>query len=279
MSEPLETPPPPEPVPAPVEPPAPEPPADPDEAAAIDVQGGKHVPLAALKAVREENKVLREKAGRVDQLTQRVAELTPYEQFLKANPQLTQREAPVPAPVNPANDPELVRIAKLQDYYKQDGTLNLDRASEYRETLQGMARNIAQQMVQPIQARSENERATANYRQTLAVKSPDGRSPNKATVDYLYSNLPTNLTSDPGVAQLITAAAFGLDTLGGQMPPAPTPPGRPPVHTEGAGNVPNKPQRAVSELETRIVGDRMKPETYQKLTADFRPGRTNVLED
>src|SRR5689334_11760545 len=81
----------PEPAPAAVAPP--EPPAvsvapgDPDEAEAVDLPAGKHVPLAALKTVREENKALREKAQQAEQLASRLAQL---EGQLQGYQQVTQ---------------------------------------------------------------------------------------------------------------------------------------------------------------------------------------------
>ena len=49
----------------PVEPPV-EPPADPDESDAIELPTGKHVPLSALKAQREENKALKQQLASTD---------------------------------------------------------------------------------------------------------------------------------------------------------------------------------------------------------------------
>src|SRR5262245_39408239 len=99
---------------APAEPP-PAPP-DPDEAQAIEVQGGKMVPLPALKAAREETRTWKEKAAKVEALEAEAAALRPYKQFMDQHPGLLQQPAQPAAPPDPKADPELVELARSLDY-------------------------------------------------------------------------------------------------------------------------------------------------------------------
>jgi hypothetical protein len=257
-----------------------EPPADPDEAAALEVQGGKYVPLDALKTVRSENKELKTRAAEADQLRQTVAQL----QGSLATFQQLQQQQPRPpeTPTSGSPDPRLEKLARSLDYYKPDGTPDLHRAAVHAELIREQATEIAQQWVQPLQQNAAQQQSAANYQQALRTAAPNGMKPKAETLTWMWRNLPPEYTADPRVAQVLPALALGLDTLqgGSPLPAQPAPPGNPPVMTEAVGGNQPRQRTTLSETERAVLAGRgISDETYGKLTKDFKQGRTSALED
>ena len=277
----LETPTPPaaEPTPPPAAPP--EPPPDPDEVGAIEVQGGKHVPLEALKQVRAELKATTEQAARAATLEQELAQargsLQTYEQLR----QQLQPAAP-PQPTNVAPDPELEELARSLDYYDKNGQPDLVRAEKHSKLIQRQAEKIAQRMVQPIQQQTAQAVSRANLQQALSVKAPNGAQADPNLVHQMWNSLPPEYTADPRVANILPALALGLQQWGqpaSKLPPNPAPPAAPPLHTEGIGGQPAR-RVAISEAEKRVLEAKgMTEKKYEDLTKGFVKGKTNQLED
>jgi hypothetical protein len=267
---------------APPEPPAP--PADPDEVNAIEVQGGKMVPLPALKAAREEARAAKEQAAQLPQLQQQIAQLTgQVTAFQEVQRTLAQSRQEAFAPPAPADNPDLIELARSLDYYKQDGTPDLARAQKHAAIIQKQATAIAQSMVGPIHAQNARTQSAANYQAALQVKSPQGAAPKPETLQWMWQNLPAEYTADPRVAQALPALAMGLEALqgnGSKLPPQPPPPANAPLVTEGIGGAPAQRQRPLSETERGVLAARgIDEKHYTKLTENFRSGRTSTLED
>lgn len=251
---------------------------DPDEAQAIEVQGGKMVPLAALKAAREEAKAAKADAARVQQLEAELAQARPYQQFVQQNPQLLQpRAEPQPAPTQA--DPELVRIARLMDYIKQDGSPDLSRAKEYQGLLNEKAAAIAQQMVQPVAAMGYQQQSNANWAQVVTAKTPTGQPLDPHVLGEFWRHLPVDKTADPRVAALVRDLAITEQMRRSPLPAAPAPPAAPPIHTESIGRMP-QPAARLTDTERNVAAQRgITEDKYRTLTKDFTPGRMNPLED
>jgi hypothetical protein len=280
-----------DPTPAPVAPPEPAAPvapvdpapADPDEAQAIEVQGGKMVPLAALKAAREESRSLKETASKTAALEQEVAALRPYKQFLDANPLLVQQAAPRATAAEPDADPELVELAGAMDYYKAgpNGVMvpDLDRARKYKTILTRHATQIAQTMVQPVAESHAQQMSNANWSQVLQEKTPNGQPIDPQILADFWRHLPVDQTAKPQVAAMVRDLAITAQMRKSPLPPPPAAPNQPPIHTESVGRLPQAATRMTS-TERRIASDRgITEEKYAKLTNDFVPGRMNPLED
>lgn len=269
-----------DPTPAPVvDTPAPvvETPVDPDEAQAIEVQGGKMVPLAALKAAREEAKSLRERASQADTLAAELAQARPYQQFVQQNPQLVQPQAPVAPPSNA--DPELVELARAMDYYKADGSPDLDRAKKYDGLLTQRATKIAQQMVGPVAHSHAQTQSNSNWSIVAQEKLPNGQAIDTTLLGQMWQHLPVEQTANPAVAAMVRDLTIAAQMRKSPLPNAPPPPNSPPVHTENLGRAPQAPVR-MSETERAVAAQRgMSDEKYTKLTSGFQPGRMNPLED
>lgn len=279
----------PEPVAAPVaepiaEPPAPEPPPDPDEVGAVEIQGGKHVPLEALKAARAEARAAKEQASRLPALEQQIAQM---QGSLATFQQLQRTASYPPAPptnIGPTADPDMRELALSLDYINpQTGQPDLERAAKHNAIIMRQAQKIAQQMISPLQQQSARAQSHANYQAATQMQAANGTKASKATLDWMWQNLPPEYTADPRVAQALPALALGLEAMAGtgaKLPPAVAPPGAPPLHTEGAGGGPMRRAAPITQAERDLIGARgMKEETYLKHTKDFVKGRAVSLED
>jgi len=264
--------------PAAAEPPAPpaEPP-DPDVSSAVDVQGGKYVPLDALKAARAENKDLKAKAGENDTLRQQLAHLQgTLQTYQQVQQQLQQQHPPAPAPV--AADPDLVELARSLDYYKGDGTPDLDRAAKFSALIDKKAILKASEMVRPIQEQTAQEASTRNFYAASQEKTPSGMAIDQTLLRTLWQGLPASYTADPRVARIIASTVLGEQAR--MAPQLPTPPAHPPLVTENVGGPVVQRRQAISEAEQNVLDHRgMKTDDYVKATKDFRTGRMNTLED
>ena len=256
----------------------PEPPPDPDEVDAVDLPGGKHVPLTALKTVRAENKSLREKAAQSEvlagQLAQLQGQIAGYQQVQ------AQLRQPQPAPQPSQPDPTAITFARSLDLYTQDASGQAVPDVAKATQILGIMANVAQQasgkLVQPLAQQIAEQRSSVNYQWALGVKDPDGKTLPKELVDEVWRSMPTEYTANPEIAKTLVFAAAGMDRM--RQAPKVSPPA-PPVFTEGVGATPRA-RAVMSELETRIAAEKgIKPEDWAKHTKDFVKGRTTILED
>lgn len=270
----------PEPVPVAAAP-APAPDADDDlqPADLVDAEKASGL-IGAIKALRGENKELKGRAAQVDQLQTQLAQM---QGALATFQQLQQRApaGPAPAPAPTTADPELVELAKSLDYYRQDGTPDTDRAAKHDAIIQRRAQRIAQQALAPLAEMQHRDLSARNFQQAIQTPLAGGLKPKPETLSWIWQNLPAELTANPNVAQVLNVLALGLDTAGGQqtLPPAPAPVGQPPIVTEAVGAAPRR-APALTATERMVIQNRgVSEEKYQQHVKDFRPGRTNSLED
>lgn len=261
---------------APIEPAAPVVPADPDEAQAVEVDGGKMVPLAALKAVREENKTLKSDVDKLNTAWQAAA---PTIQFLQQNPQFMQGPKAEPAPVAPAQDPELLDIARSLDFYQSNGQPDLDRAAKHQAIITKQATRIAQQMIAPVANASHQSRAEANWALACQEILPNGQKIDPAILATVWRQMPVDQLSNPQVARVMVDQAGMMQMRGTKLPPAPPSNANPPLHTESAG-AGGRPKVALSDLDRAVAASRGIPEDkMQKHMAGYVKGRPTELED
>lgn len=254
--------------------------ADPDEPQSVEVHGGKYVPLDALKAARAESKTYKERAAKADQLEQYVNQVRPYIDVLVANPDLMRPQQPrVEAPAPPEADPDLVELARSLDYYKGDGTPDLDRALRHQAIIERQATKIAQRMVGPVQQNADQQRAAANWQQTVATKLPNGQPIDQTLLANMWRTLPPAYTADPRVAAVVRDLTIAEQMRNSPLPNQPAPPLNAPLHTESMAAAPraSKPLTEIERLVTAARG--MDEKTYGTLTKNFVAGRTSSLED
>lgn len=275
----------PDPTPPPVEAVAPEPvapPADPLEAGAVDVQGGKYVPLAAVLAEREKAKQFKDKADAYDQTVHYVQSVRPYIDFLQANPDLmtrtTQQTAPSPVTTTQPVDDQAEELARTLDLYTADGQPDVKRAQKIRTMVKTEAQSEAEAQLRPLQDSSIRERAQHNYHRALVTKAPDGRTPDRQVLDALWSRTDPKVTSTEEGATAVVMLAMGMGAFTGQVAP-PQPAASPALVTETPGSrQPGRP--SLTALDEKIAGIRGRSaDDWGKLTRTFSAGRPNVLEE
>jgi hypothetical protein len=273
----------PAPPPPAVDPPA-EPVAPPEPVAATpeDLQQANGDPktaglLAALRAEREKSAALKDRAARAEEYEQTIRQQAPYVQFLQANPGLMQPKAPEPPPAPPQADPEAVEAAQLYDFYKPDGTLDIDRGKKHVEFVRRNAGHVTQEAVRPFQQMTRAQQSEANFQRALQTTAPNGQKPSEAALRSVWTQLGPESTADQQVAAVAWMTALGAEAMTQRKPVAP--PALAPVVTEPSGGRTTTPA-ALTPLEMKIAANRgVKPEQWAAHTSAFQPGREQVLED
>lgn len=224
------------------------------EEQAIDIPGDtdKLVPLAAVENARAKLKAAREKLaaaeegsakateleGKVQQLQQQLAQIQPYAQAYQAALQAQQQPEPKTGPT-PQETAALEEIAKDYDFYKTDGSLDLDRAARHQARIRKEAEAIAQQTVAPLQQHNAETASQAMLRSAKLTKLQDGSYPSPEVLDYVWNQLDHSVTGTKAGAQQAFAVAVGYAQMLGKMQKgtiaAPKEPLPPPLLTEKAG--------------------------------------------
>lgn len=269
---------------SPVAPPV-ETPPDPDEQDAIELPQGKHVPLSALKAQREENKALKERLAAAATDVQFAQQNRGVLEFIQQHPELLRPQAAPPPSAPVGADPQLTELARALDYYKSDGTPDLDRAAKFNSIIDTRAEQKARAMVEPVAGTLLHQQSERNWHAAVAEKLPNGQGINSNLLAdawravQQYPNGAQILADPRAVKVIVNTVKMQQMETGGQLPTPPPPTSGPPVKTEGQGNAPRGPRVAITDTERAIVGGRMTDDKYAQLTKDFKPGRPNVLED
>lgn len=276
--------PPPEPVAAPPEPVALEE-ADLNEVDPKDETKVRAI-LAELSRKRAENRELKTKADRTQELETYVAQNQPYIEVLRQNPGLLRQApaAPAPAPVESRTEEaaDAVEAAKLFDFYKPDGTPDAARGARHLALVRTTAQQIARQEVAPVQQQTARDKSAINFQRALQSKAPNGAIPNPQVLQALWQNSPPEDTANDQYASLLTLMALGADVAQGRAAvtlPTVAAPGRPPLVTEAAGDPQGRPRVSLSDLERDIALSRgVSEQKWQDQTKDYKAGRPNTLE-
>ena len=260
--------------------------AEDDIPEAITVTTGERmVPVAALRAVREQLKA-RPTAEDHAALKQQLDEARPYAEFLRNNPHLMQPQAPPAAPVvQPQDDAELIELAKtLELYDAQTGKPDTKRADVIRNMTRTTAQQIAQQTIAPVQERTYEQQAAQNLHQVAnTMKDADGRTIDQefmaTAIRTITANLPKaeamRVLADPTVANVVGLVAQGLQAQSRKTPaqPAQLPPA---LHVESAGG---QTDIQMSEGSRRLMRATGRTESdWTTAAKKYTPGRSNVLE-
>lgn len=257
---------------------------DPDEAQAIDLPSGKHVPLAVAKALRTELKATKATADKVQQLEQWVAQNKPYVDFIQQNQHLLRQPQPAAQPQQPtADDPALESIAQSLDFMTPDGKPDLARAKRHQQLIRAEAVRIAQEVVAPIAVNTYTDQANRNWHAAVQEKLPNGQTIDANLLRTAWIEVgkqnPASL-ADPRAVRVIVnnvmAEQWRSSPLSAAPNQAPLPP---PVPTEGIGPKPTN-QARMNDTQRAIVASRgIDDKKFHDLTQGFQPGRMNPLED
>lgn len=267
------------------DPPPSDPPAD-DPEGTIEGSGGvKFVPLnavvelrgkvreskTALEAKDAEIAALRDKATKFDQVSGEWQAAQPLIQALK-NGTYQPRTASAPQ-VNQA----AIDTAKDLDLYTADGKPDVERAQKILDRQTALAREQAQQLVQPLYQNTAQSQSAANFEQAANFKDKSGFQVDRATLQTIWNQVPPELSMRPEVASILWRQAVAETVLQGKFRPGVAPP--PPVqHTESlGGGAPTRAEMSAAERNfASAVG--MKTGEFEKISANFKPGERNALE-
>ena len=259
--------------------PAPQVAVDPvDEEAALDAaldeqaieipDGDKLVPLSAVVNLREKVKTLKADAKETPALRQKLADLeaqmaqqaplTEAARAILAAQQQVQPQQPA-APVE--DTAELENVAKLFDFYKGDGSLDLDKARKYQAHVESVADRKAQAQTAPLVQETLQSRAQHNIARAKATVMPNGTKADPGVLQAMIDRVaqqPNGLQTlaDPEQVKILYLVALGAANVSAAaQPPAPkveAPP--PPLFSEKAGGQ-AAPQKALDASEKKLAKD------------------------
>lgn len=271
------------PPPAVVPPPADIPPAEPPVPATeqeLQEAGGDQKTaglLAALRAEREKSRTLTTRAAKADEYEQTLRTNQPYVDFLRANPNLMAPKQPEAPPPPASADPDAVEAAQLMDFYKADGTLDVERGSKYLALQDRRSARVTDQAVKPFREQTTQERSQQNFNMALQIKDANGQTPTRDALTAVWKTLGPELTADPQVAATMAMLAHGATAMTRKNGPAP--PATAPVITEPSGGR-TAATPTMSAIEERIAANRgVTPQKWAEHTSGYQAGRPQQLED
>lgn len=249
-------------------------PLEPEIAAqVIDIpDGDKLVPLSALKGARTELKTLKQAAkdtpalkAALEQAQKQLEQTAPMVEAFKAWQQAQQYQPPVQQPQAPPveDTTDLEDLARTFDFYKPDGTVDLDKARKVQAHTQKQAESIAQQYTTPLVTNVLEARVNENLGRAMATAHPvTGEKADPQILNALVQQIrqqPDGLKtlSNPEAMKQIWLNAYSLSTFK-QKPAAAAAPAKeavaPPLVTERAGGQ-IQGARTLSSLEKRAAKD------------------------
>ena len=186
---------------------------------------------------------------------------------------------PEPTPAPPQADPDAVEAATLMDFYKSDGSLDVDKGAKWLALQDKRAGRLTEQAVRPYREQSLQERSTQNFAKALAVKDPQGNSPSPEALKAVWTTLGVEDTANPEIAATLAMLAMGADRMMGKSPSA-KPALSAPLVTEPSGGTSQGAPVKLSRIEEGIAAMRgVSAEKWAEHTRGFQAGRPTVLED
>jgi len=285
---PVETPPPTPETPTP----APETPhqaAEPDpEGTVVNPGGEKLVPLGALAAAREKAREkelalsakdaeiaqLRDKAQKFDQVSGEWTAIQPILQQIKSGQYQPQ------TPAKPQVNEQALQYAKDLDLYKPDGTPDVERAQRILHYNAVQAQEQAKALVQPIYQNHAQQQSAANLNAAINFKPANGVQADPEVLKQIWSMVPAELSSQPGVAGVLYKVAVAESLTAGKtkLPAQAPPPPPPPQFTESLGGGAAVPKELSAIDRAMMSAGNIKASDYEKISSGFKPGQSNVLE-
>jgi len=270
-----------------VTPPAETPPVDdPELSAHADDDDRVKGILNETTRLRHANRDLKGRVEQGDQAQQWIHQNRAYIEFLQQNPDFLKPHAPEPVPAAPAGpvvDPEAEEAAKLMDFFKADGTPDLDRGARFLKMQQRRADQATAAAVQPLTESRQREQAQQNYQYLTQLTYKDGSKINPAIVNAVW----TQAMKEPGALETLSnpqalgglsAVILGVDAYG-RFGNQPAPPPQAPVPSLASGGAPGD-RPTLSALEKDVAAARGKTDKeFVALQKGFRAGRESVLED
>lgn len=288
MSEEVETvvEPPPEPavVAAAEPPPDAEAQADAAEANALEIPTGeKLVPLSALTAVRGKLREAKAQMGDVESVKaelartkQEAAALAPYADAFRAMQAAQQAQPPAQAAEPAPDTAEVEALARDLDFYKPDGTLDVDRATRMQAMIDRRAAQQAAQSVAPIVQQTARDRAAQNVQMAIKTVHPQTKQgADPAILNALVGQIANQpggmeMLANPEAVKQVWLNAYALTTLQGTgaAPVAAVTPTVPVVSDRSGGNAVVGTAPTLSSAEKKAAKEAGLSETeYMKIAS------------
>lgn len=221
----------------------------------IDLPDGtdKLVPLAAVTTVRAKLKEAKSelasvKAGSADaeairgqvaRLQEQLNAALPLAQAYQAAVESQYRQPQAQGPT-PEQTADLEELARDNDYYKVDGTPDLERAGRLQARIVKEARKIAGEEVAPYAAQATKAASASLFQQALVTRGQGGHMPDPQLLLTVWNQLDPKLTSTKEGAIQAWRVAMGDSAAMGKLRSAQAAPVAreaipPPLLTERAG--------------------------------------------
>ena len=261
---------------------------EPEPSGVVEVQGRKLVPLDALIAERErvrtatENKLradfksTEDKAALAEQLQADLAAVQPHLEYLRAHPEVMQRQEPKAPDIS---DEDAEKTARDYELFTPTG-LDLARAkriiAKQREETKRVATEAAQEAIKPYAESSFTSASRQNFVWAASQRAADG-SPlvDPTHLAQLWSTFPAELAANPDVAKVILKAAIGEAVIAGRPAPAQA---LEPTLSEPSGGRGPEPYH-ISQLEQRMAkATGLSEKDWTASAKTFQPDRVNNLE-
>jgi hypothetical protein len=234
----------------------------------------KLVPLSAVTTLREklstakgELKTAKEGSAKQAELEDRVnqltATLTQWKPYVEAYNAAIQQQQHQPAPAPAEDTKELEEVARDYDFYKQDGTLDLDKARRHNARVEKQAAKIAEAKVRPYADQTVADRAHTMRERAKNTVFASGEKADPAVVDMVWQQLDPAITATEAGAKFALIQAYGMSRMGAQQPQAQQrgPNGQfqpkeqlpPPLYTEKAGGKDSPGDIVLSDSERKAM--------------------------
>jgi hypothetical protein len=251
------------------------------EGTVVNPGGEKLVPLNVVADLR--GKLRSEKQEREREQAE-LAELRGKKQVFEQAAQEWQRVEPAIRQMQqqqqqnrPAVNEKAVEYAKFLDLYKADGTPDVDRAQKIIELNAAQARDAAQQLVQPIYATHAQSQSASHFEQAASFKGKDGIQVDRGILQQIWSQVPAELSAQPGVASVLWRQAVAETVLQGKFRAPVTPP-PPALVTESLGTATPTMQTLTAVDRNMMSAASIGQKDYEKIGAQYKPGERNSLE-
>lgn len=233
----------------------------------------KLVPLSAVTTLRgklsdakKELDSAKEGSAKAQQLETTVAQL--QQQISQMQPLVAAYQAALIQPPQQTAPPEdiaeLEEVARDFDFYKSDGSLDLDKARRHNARVEKQASKIADSRVKPLEQQSVAQQSSYMKERAKATTFPNGMKADPAMVDLVWSNLDPAVTATEQGAKFAAIQALGMSV--GTNKAQPTGPQRgtdgkfvkaeeipPPLHTEKAGGKDAPDVRSLDESDRKAI--------------------------
>jgi len=214
---------------------------------AVEAGGRKLIPLEEAAKLRQSRRDLK---GQVETLTHQVEQLKPWVTFgqqakpiidaLQKNPtvwQAIQRGEVPAATVTPKDEAseELALFAKSLDLYDANGQPDIGRAKTIQAVITKTAKTLVDQEIKPIATTTARDRSHVNLQRMAGYKGPSGKTVDPKVLQAVWQLVPAELSAHDDVAQVLTLAAAGYQSLFNKDQPTVEPEVSEPLIIEAAG--------------------------------------------